>query len=537
MKKWTKNRRFGHQIYYFFFFFLVTLPKLQINRHCFPFLLMSGFMRTCTDCGHKNNPSIAEQCMMCAASRPSNLTLCNVSAVKSFTYHPLANVKINSLIKQLADSSISGSNNSNHHQQTLGGRARGGTSLNSDGSLNHPQKTNRLNGTTPENMKHLPSSSSVKSSLRYGAYEATKAATKMATTTTQQNGAATSSSSSEARTPSQQKMDHGTSSLKEAPGNESRTLFPSASNRTTSASVPLYLLPLLQSGTVSDNIKAAKQALNEPNDIMKMPDGQLVPVYWNPDNNTLNMIQALNTKGKDHAVTKHLALGVLRLIFDGFKLKKPEDETQKIKDKIHLNVRLQVSQLKILHQNGPRGIIKVPWLLCLRPVVSILEQRNENILNAKHHDLTIESDEQSALRTALSVHPLLNKAFRSFGYLVPYQKVLGCRDDQSLQSSDNNTHCLDFKISGRAGGGPGTFASLPFASIHQTVMQRCSTRDVERLRVRLEELAQPFWELSLFYEKHGLSLVDVHDLNSDLNGQVSLINFVFECVCFTENVF
>jgi hypothetical protein len=41
-------------------------------------------------------------------------------------------------------------------------------------------------------------------------------------------------------------------------------------------------------------------------------------------------------------------------------------------------------------------------------------------------------------------------------------------------------------------------------------------------------LAQPFWELSLFYEKHGLSLVDVHDLNSDLNGQVSLINFVFE---------
>lgn len=477
--------------------------------------------------------------MMCAASRPSNLTLGNVSAVKSFTHHPLGeNVKINSLIKQLADSSISGSNNSNHHQQTLGGRARGGTSLNSDGSLNHPQKTNRLNGTTPENMKRLPSSSSVKSSLRYGAYEATKAATKMATTTTQQNGAATSSSSSEARTPSQQKMNHGTSPLKEAPGNESRTLFPSASNRTTSASVPLYLLPLLQSGTVSDNIEAAKQALNEPNDIMKMPDGQLVPVYWKPDNNTLNMLQALNTKGKDRAVTKHLALGVLRLIFDGFNLKKPEDKTQKVNQKIKNKITLQVSQLKYLINNNRRGVPRVPWLLCLRPVVSILEQRNENNLNAKHHDLTIESDEQSALRTAVSVHPLLNEAFRSFGYIVPSDgKVLGWRDDQSLQSSDNNTHCLDFKISGHAGGGSGLRASLPFASIHQTVMQRCSTRDVERLRVRLEELAQPFWELSLFYEKHGLSLVDVHDLNSDLNGQVSLINFVFECVCFTENVF
>ena len=30
---------------------------------------------------------------------------------------------------------------------------------------------------------------------------------------------------------------------------------------------------------------------------------------------------------------------------------------------------------------------------------------------------------------------------------------------------------------------------------------------------------------------------NVSDFNSDLIGQVSLINFMFECVCFTENVF
>jgi hypothetical protein len=361
----------------------------------------------------------------------------------------------------------------------------------------------------------------------------TAAATTTASTTTHQNGAATSSSSSEAQTPSQPKMDPATSSLMEAQGNESRALFTSASNRTTSALIPPQLLLLLRSGKVATNIEAAKQALNEPNDIMIMPDDQRVPVYWGPDNNTLKMLRDLNTKGADHAVTKHLALGVLRLIFDGFQLKNTEDVPLISNKKAKRNVKKLVRQLT-KSSNGAQLRIQFPWLTCLRPVVSIQEQLNEKLQNAMHYDLTNESVQQSALRTALRVHPLLIEAFRSFGYQVHDNVVLGW-SEQSLHSSDNNTHCLDFKISG-GGGGSGS-ASLPYASIHTTLKERCSTRDVEMLQERSEELVQPFLRLSLFYETHGLILVDVHNFQSDFSCQVSLINFVCVLLKTSSNLF
>ena len=274
-----------------------------------------------------------------------------------------------------------------------------------------------------------------------------------------------------------------------------------------------------------------------PNGIVEMPDGQNVPVYWRPDSNTLEMLRVLDTKGAEHAVTTRLALGVLRLIFGGYKLKNPEEPSLKIKpNNITKNVRKQVRRLKtetsktILVTTAPK---QFPWLACLRPVVSVREQRNENVQNAMHSDLTKESVQASDLRTALSVHPLLLEVFRSFGYQIVDSLVRGWSDD----SSTDSTHRLDFEISG-GGGGSG---SLSYASMHQTVMERCSTSDVKRLQVRSEELTQPFLRLSDFYEAHHLTLVDVHDLVSgskfQQNSRVSLINFVCVLLKTSSNLF
>jgi hypothetical protein len=213
------------------------------------------------------------------------------------------------------------------------------------------------------------------------------------------------------------------------------------------------------------------------------------------------------------------------LIFDGFKLKKPEDPTVKITTKNRGNLKKQVRQLN----PSATGNRRLRWLACLRPVVSVREQRNENVQNAMHSDLTNESVQASDLRTALSVHPLLLEVFRSLGYQIDIPLVKGWSDD----SSTDSTHRLGFEISG-GGGGSG---SLPYASMHQTVMERCSSRDVEMLRVRSEELAQPFLRLSEFYELHDLRLMDVHDLISDLHDRVSLINFVCVLPNTSSNLF
>jgi len=274
-----------------------------------------------------------------------------------------------------------------------------------------------------------------------------------------------------------------------------------------------------------------------PNGIVEMPDGQNVPVYWRPDSNTLEMLRVLDTKGAEHAVTTRLALGVLRLIFGGYKLKNPEEPSLKIKpNNINKNVKKQIRRLKtetLKTSTVSKVSSQHPWLACLNPVVSVRGQRNENVQNAMHSDLTNESVQASDLRTALSVHPLLLEVFRSLGYQIDIPLVKGWSDD----SSTDSTHRLDFEISG-GGGGSG---SLSYASMHQTVMERCSTSDVKRLQVRSEELTQPFLRLSDFYEAHNLPLVDVHDLVSgskfQQNSRVSLINFVCVLLKTSSNLF
>jgi hypothetical protein len=247
------------------------------------------------------------------------------------------------------------------------------------------------------------------------------------------------------------------------------------------------------------NIDAAVKELVKLGCYVRMPDGQVLPMYFPGDHNSLNMISSLTTntqKHHDSFATTGAAYGLLRILLKTL--------TRRPRTKIQLsNVVKLAKELKKDRRNLPS---------CLHPLLANHEICRQALIAAVHGDVQREDTTERKLRNDTSTNPLLATAFRSLGYVLLH----GVIRSVETSSSSNPTITLDVVLSG------GTDSPLGYATLTVTVQDRCSTNDIKKLQQQFELLARPFQQCSAFYDEHGLILLDYNDCRGTVSHRNSV---------------